>query len=415
MIPRACRTCGEPLQESGGPGCGCGTDGVGGAGGAGGAESGARERPLVRPYVMKAPGPVGGWDDGEGDGPGGPPPHGAAGPDGGPPDAGGPGPDPVAYGATAGGAPGSAPGTPGSVPGAPGGPGGPLPGSPPADGAPAAPYGPIGAAPEGPADADLGLFADGPAAARGASRDAYDDYDANDADGPGDPYGAHRSRGRLAARRRRRLTLVLTVGGVVAALSVGLLGSGLFSGDGDEDRAVPKPDTITAVPTGGGTRPGPDDSHSGAPSAPADGDDPAEPSPTGSGGTGTEAGDPDGAPTGRTEAGQVTAAPPDSDTGSGADPTAPGGPTPGTTPDDGDTPAPPPTLREGDTGPEVVEMQKRLIEADYNLLGGTDGEFDFFTRKAVERFQRDNDIEGDASGVYGPATRRALESMTEEP
>ncbi|WP_222435081.1 hypothetical protein, partial [Bacillus pumilus] len=82
---------------------------------------------------------------------------------------------------------------------------------------------------------DLGLFADDPAAARGPP-DPYDADNAAYADtpydrapaGPRGPYDPRRPRDRLAARRRRRLTLVLTVGGVVAALSVGLLGSGLF-------------------------------------------------------------------------------------------------------------------------------------------------------------------------------------------
>lgn len=361
MIPRACRTCGEPLQERGGRGCACGAEG-GVEASAG--EAPEQERPLLRPYVMKAPGPVGGWDgDGDGDEGGGTPEgHGP----------GGPAPD--------------------STLAAP-------------DSTLAAPYGPIGAAPEGPADADLGLFADDPAAKR-AARDPYD------ADDPRDPYDPRRRGDRLAARRRRRMTLVLTVGGVVAALSVGLLGSGLFSDDGEDDRAVPKPDTITAVPTGGGTKPGPEDTRSGAPTAPADGEDPAEPSAASSDRAGAGEGDPDEAATERAEAGTVTAAPPGSGT------TAPGDdPTSGTTAPGGrDEPAPPPALREGDSGPEVLELQKRLIEAGYNYLpGNRDGTYDFWTSRAVQRFQSDNDVEGDERGVYGPATRRVLESMTKEP
>ncbi|WP_407564581.1 peptidoglycan-binding protein [Streptomyces sp. 184] len=297
-----------------------------------------------------------------------------------------------------------------------------APGTPLPDGTLAVPYAPIGAPPEGPADADLGLFADDPAAARGP-RDPYDADYADYADyadtpydrapaGPRGPYDPRRPRDRLAARRRRRLTLVLTVGGVVAALSVGLLGSGLFSGDGDDDRAVPKPDTITAVPTGGGTKPGPEDTRSGAPTAPADGEDPAEPSAASSDRAGAGEGDPDEAATERAEAGTVTAAPPGSGT------TAPGDdPTSGTTAPGGrDEPAPPPALREGDSGPEVLELQKRLIEAGYNRLpGNMDGDFDLLTGEAVARFQYDNDVEGDERGVYGPATRRVLESMTKEP
>ncbi|MFF0727387.1 peptidoglycan-binding protein [Streptomyces sp. NPDC004134] len=386
MIPRACRTCGEPPREDGGRGCACGAE----SGAEDGAEVSAggppeRERPLLRPYVMKAPGPVGGWD-GDGDEAGGTPE--GYGPEAPPPGSGAP--EDYAMEAP----------PPGS-----GTPEGYATGAPPPDSTLAAPYAPIGAAPEGPADADLGLFADDPAAPR-ATRDPYD------ADDPRDPYDPRHRIARLAARRRRRATLVLTVGGVVAALSVGLLGSGLFSDDGEDDRAVPKPDAVTAVPTGGGTKPGPDASHSGAPSSPADGDDAAEPSASESDRTGTASADPDGTPTDRTEAGQVTAAPPDS----GSDPSTPADPDPGTTPEDPDPPPPPPTLREGDSGPEVVELQKRLIESGHApFLSRADGDYGPFTRRAVERFQDANDIDGDERGVYGPETRRALESMTKEP
>ncbi|WBB59639.1 peptidoglycan-binding domain-containing protein [Streptomyces sp. WMMC500] len=407
MRPRACRTCGEPLQEQGGQGCACGAGGAEGGAGARAGGTPGRERPLVRPYVMKAPGPVGGRD-GAGSGADGPPapetslPATQA--------AGGPPPGALPPGALPPGAlpPGALP--PGALP-----PGALPPGAPTAGGTLAVPYGLVGAAPEGPADADLGLFADD--SAGGAPRGPYDDADdLGDLGGPAGPYDPRRHRDRLAARRRRRLTLVLTVGGVVAALSAGLLGSGLFSDDGNDDRAVPKPDTITAVPTGGGTEPGPEDTRSGAPTAAPDGENPAEPSATTSdraaGGTGTGEGDPDAEPTGHTEAGQVTAAPPGSD----PDPTAPADPTDGTTPDDPDDPPPPPTLRQGDAGREVTEMQKRLTEAGYgNFLLDSEGEFGWFTRQEVERFQRNHDVEGDDSGVYGPATRRALESMTKEP
>ncbi|MFW6690159.1 peptidoglycan-binding protein [Streptomyces sp. MAR4 CNX-425] len=265
---------------------------------------------------------------------------------------------------------------------------------------------PVGAAPGGPADADLGLFADDRAA-----RDPYDTGGLRHRHRPPD-----HPRHPRAVRRRRRMALVLTVGGVVAALSVGLLGSGLFTDDGGGDRAVPRPDTITAVPTGGGTKPAPEESHGdGTSASPEDGDgegdgDGAGPSATASGSPGTGADDPGAETTRRSEAGQVTAAPP------AADPTDADDPTSGTTPGGRDEPAPPPTLREGDSGDEVVELQKRLNEAGYDrFFRDPEGEYGFITREEVEDFQQSEDIEGDEPGVYGPATRRALESMTKEP
>lgn len=369
MIPRACRTCGEPLQEQGGQGCACDAEG-GAAAGAGGGGAPGRERRLVRPYVMKAPG--------AGAGPGEPRDEAGYG-------------LPVPYGSA------PPPRTEGQGPPVP-------PGGTDTLATDTRPMGtlPVGAAPEGPADADLGLFADDRAAPGGP-------YDAEDLRDPNRPNRPHHPRGRRAARRRRRVTLVLTVGGVVAALSVGLLGSGLFSDDGGGDRAVPKPDIISAVPTGGDKEPGPEDTRSDAPSASASGEDDAEPSANSSDRPRTGAGDPGAESTRRSEAGQVTAAPP------AADPTEEDDPTSGTTPGGRDEPARPPTLRDGDTGREVVELQKRLIQADYNGLKDTDGEYDFFLGEEVARFQWDNDITSDERAVYGPATRRKLESMTKEP
>ncbi|GAA2123388.1 peptidoglycan-binding domain-containing protein [Streptomyces synnematoformans] len=396
MIPRACRTCGEPLQEGGGQGCACGA-----AAGAGGAQE--QERRLVRPYVMQVPGA--GQEPGE--------PYGAT----------GDGP-PVGYGGATAVRPegqGQAenqewPRDPGrhegrGWPGDAGRSAGQ--GWPEGQGPPVLPAGPgdtqpLGPAPDGPADADLGLFADGHTGPRGPL-DPYDAEDPRDPYAPDSPHRPRHPRERRAARGRRRLTLVLTVGGVVAALSVGLLGSGLFSDDGGDDRAVPKPDAITALPTGGGTKPAREDTPSGAPSASAPTGDPAEPSPTTSDQPSTAAGDPGRAPTRRSEAGQVTGNPPT------ADPTASNDPTSGTTPGGRDNADPPPTLREGDSGPEVVELQKRLDEAGYRGLPDPEGDYGFFTSQKVGRFQQDNDIEDDERGVYGPATRRALESMTKEP
>ncbi|MET9381715.1 peptidoglycan-binding domain-containing protein [Streptomyces sp. NPDC002928] len=71
------------------------------------------------------------------------------------------------------------------------------------------------------------------------------------------------------------------------------------------------------------------------------------------------------------------------------------------------------TLREGDTGSEVTDLQERLsrIPNVYDH-GATDGRYDTDLTAAVARFQLLYGIRGDESGVYGDDTRRDLESRT---
>ncbi|MFF7468471.1 peptidoglycan-binding protein [Streptomyces sp. NPDC008092] len=71
------------------------------------------------------------------------------------------------------------------------------------------------------------------------------------------------------------------------------------------------------------------------------------------------------------------------------------------------------TLRQGDTGPEVVELEQRLLRIpDVYRDGSTGGTYDAALTAAVERFQVWYGISGDERGVYGDDTRRALESRT---
>ncbi|MFF4896399.1 peptidoglycan-binding protein [Streptomyces sp. NPDC001068] len=71
------------------------------------------------------------------------------------------------------------------------------------------------------------------------------------------------------------------------------------------------------------------------------------------------------------------------------------------------------TLREGDTGPEVVDLERRLLRVpDVYRDGSTAGTYDTALTAAVERFQIWYGISGDERGVYGDDTRRALESRT---
>ncbi|MEV6590035.1 peptidoglycan-binding domain-containing protein [Streptomyces acidicola] len=73
----------------------------------------------------------------------------------------------------------------------------------------------------------------------------------------------------------------------------------------------------------------------------------------------------------------------------------------------------PGTLREGDTGPEVTELQQRLrkIPNVYDN-GSTSGTYDSTLTEAVARFQLWYGIRGDETGVYGNDTRLDLESRT---
>ncbi|MFD5424429.1 peptidoglycan-binding protein [Streptomyces sp. NPDC127084] len=77
-------------------------------------------------------------------------------------------------------------------------------------------------------------------------------------------------------------------------------------------------------------------------------------------------------------------------------------------------PASPVTLRRGDSGSEVVELQERL--AQFGLYDGpSHGRFDGRVEWAVAYFQAMRRIADDTEGVYGPTTREALEAETEYP
>ncbi|MDR6975841.1 hypothetical protein J2X68_002529 [Streptomyces sp. 3330] len=71
------------------------------------------------------------------------------------------------------------------------------------------------------------------------------------------------------------------------------------------------------------------------------------------------------------------------------------------------------TLREGDSGAEVADLQQRLLRIP-NVYddGPTDGRYGTVLTEAVARFQLWYGIRGDESGVYGDDTRRDLESRT---
>ncbi|MFI6658639.1 peptidoglycan-binding protein [Streptomyces sp. NPDC050523] len=80
---------------------------------------------------------------------------------------------------------------------------------------------------------------------------------------------------------------------------------------------------------------------------------------------------------------------------------------------DASDPDGPGTLREGDSGPAVTDLQQRLLRVpDIYPDGSTSGTYDATLRAAVARFQLWYGISGDERGVYGDDTRRSLESRT---
>ncbi|MGV9318886.1 peptidoglycan-binding protein [Streptomyces sp. NPDC003660] len=88
-------------------------------------------------------------------------------------------------------------------------------------------------------------------------------------------------------------------------------------------------------------------------------------------------------------------------------------PAPATTAPSATDPDGPGTLRQGDSGPEVTDLRRRLLRIpDVFHDGAATGAYDPQLTAAVARFQLWYGIRGDETGVYGDDTRRALESRT---
>ncbi|MGX1120905.1 hypothetical protein RKD37_006268 [Streptomyces ambofaciens] len=207
--------------------------------------------------------------------------------------------------------------------------------------------------------------------------------------------------------RRRKGVLLSAAGAVVVVLGAAGFASGLFSYDTpsrdgalpDEVRAsVPDPSTSEAAPSaepsGSSAAPSssasPSASASASPSTAASAS--ASPSPSASSASPT--------PSRSAEPTQSTTEPPVD-----ASPEAEEG---------GDSGGGGLTLQRGDRGPEVVELQQRLKEK-WMYWGDVDGDYNRQVEDAVRQYQWERRIRTDEVGVYGPDTRRRLESETREP
>lgn len=200
--------------------------------------------------------------------------------------------------------------------------------------------------------------------------------------------------------RRRRPFGALAVGAAVAAVvGTAAFAGGLFGGDDSTDEALPEattsaPDTedepaasVAPSPSTSATPPrtqSPSATPSASPSASASPTKSREPAPTA-----TASASPKASASPTAEDGTPTAAPP-------ADPP----------PGLADS-----SLRPGDRGPEVAELQSRLKEV-WLYSGPSDGNYNDQVRSAVAVYQSYKAIQGDPTGVYGPNTRRALEAET---
>ncbi|MFI7410101.1 peptidoglycan-binding protein [Streptomyces sp. NPDC049627] len=250
---------------------------------------------------------------------------------------------------------------------------------------PAAPPTPLSPRATTPSAEDLSLFEPG------ADRHDQGDHDADDRDDVP----------RRAGRRRR--TVLLGAGGaLVTVLAAAGLASGLFTYETpSRDTALPKdvrpsvpaPSTSEASeepsPTGAATRPAP------PPAAPASPTESSSPSPSPSASSASPT------PSRSTD---PTTPPPSSSAAA-------------TAPQDGSAAAlqpPPPTLRRGDRGPEVTELELRLTQLGL-YTRAAQGTYNEGVEDAVGRYQWARGVQPEEYGVYDLATREKLESETTEP
>ena len=68
-------------------------------------------------------------------------------------------------------------------------------------------------------------------------------------------------------------------------------------------------------------------------------------------------------------------------------------------------------LREDSTGPEVMALERALVELGYDP-GPVDQTFTKATRTAVTAFQRDHDLDQD--GIVGPMTAAAIDEALQQ-
>ncbi|PZT74894.1 MULTISPECIES: peptidoglycan-binding domain-containing protein [unclassified Streptomyces] len=211
----------------------------------------------------------------------------------------------------------------------------------------------------------------------------------------------------VAPRRRKPFAAVVAGAAVVTVVGTAAFIGGLFNGDGggeaDLDQALPStvaslPDESVEPSPSASASASPSPSRSASPSASATASASASASASSSVSPSRSA----SASASASGAGHASSSP--SATAGSSAPVEGVAPPP-TTPDEGET------LRRGDYGPAVAELQNRLREVwVYN--GPVDSSYGDRTEQAVGDLQNWWNITGDPKGVYGPHTRTRLEAVT---
>ncbi|MET9828855.1 peptidoglycan-binding domain-containing protein [Streptomyces sp. NPDC006385] len=204
---------------------------------------------------------------------------------------------------------------------------------------------------------------------------------------------------RDGAGRRRRTVLLGVGGGLVAVLAAAGLASGLLAYETpSRDRALPE-DVRVSVPD------------------PPSSEAARTPSPTGT----SPRPAPPPVPPSPTRSASLSPSP----SRSSASPTPPPSTEPANTPSgtgaadaqeesSAARETAPPTLRRGDRGPEVTELELRLTQLGLYTREAA-GTYNEGVEDAVTRYQRARGIQPEEYGVYDLATRERLESETREP
>ncbi|MBT2492589.1 peptidoglycan-binding protein [Streptomyces sp. ISL-96] len=253
----------------------------------------------------------------------------------------------------------------------------------------------------------------------GSQDSQYSQYgspgDADDADDTDTVFALGSGQGRASRRREQRKgpAMWLAVGAaVVAVVGTAAFAGGLFSGSDEQEFALP--DLATGPPAPSGAAEATASTASTA-SATESGAASFVPAPSASA---SASGIAVASASASRSAGASSAALPGSSEQTTAASTAAAPTAAATTAAVEQAPEQPaaggPVLSRGDRGPEVVELQNRLAQAQF-YDGPENGRFNDRLEQALRAYQSSYNIQGDPEGTYGPNTRRALEAETQEP